>query len=552
MRAAAYYRVSSAEQQERQTIETQRSIVEPFAALHGLAIAETYADDGVSGTIPLGDRPAGRRLIDGARAGLFQCVIVYRVDRFGRDTIDGLLAVRNLEALGVSVRSATEAIDTSSPTGRFMLTQLFSFASFERDTLIQRSVDGSNRLAREGAWLGGIVPFGYRVEGKGRAARIVPAEASIPECGLSEADVVRMMYRLSGDEGWSTLRIADHMNALGVPPAYVRDGREVLRGKRTATTQGIWRAGRIRNMLVSTTYKGIHEYGKRSAKRREVIERAVPALVSIELWDRARTSLTRNRIMSSPIAKHQYLLRGLIRCGCCGLTYCGATWNVGKGKQRRFYKCNGRSNSRGIYGAKGEFCPSKAITGDIEGVVWQDIEGFLRNPGPVIETLQARMSDRSDAVSRLRREAGTLDSAVARKQAERDAVVSLYRRNRIDADALDRQLDDIDREDAVLREDALRLQSAIDAAAIADDTLRSAEHLLRRLNDTLDGPLTWETKRRIVETLVEGITVETVEIAGSQREARARVRYQFTPHTSVTDRTDTGSWRQSTRSSRGR
>ena len=58
-------------------------------------------------------------------------MIVYRVDRFGRDAVDGLLEVLQLEALGVSVRLATEAIDTSSPAGRFMPTQLCSIETMD-------------------------------------------------------------------------------------------------------------------------------------------------------------------------------------------------------------------------------------------------------------------------------------------------------------------------------------------------------------------------------------------------------------------------------------
>ena len=66
---------------------------------------------------------------------------------------------------------------------------------------------------------------------------------------------------------------------LQVPCAYVRDGRLLLRGKRKQRTSGLWRAARIRNMLINSTYMGRHEYGKRSKVQRPTIVREVPAIV---------------------------------------------------------------------------------------------------------------------------------------------------------------------------------------------------------------------------------------------------------------------------------
>ena len=61
-RVALYLRVSSDEQRERQTIETQRVFLEQYCRLYELDVAETYADDGVSGTIPMHERPCSLSL----------------------------------------------------------------------------------------------------------------------------------------------------------------------------------------------------------------------------------------------------------------------------------------------------------------------------------------------------------------------------------------------------------------------------------------------------------------------------------------------------------
>ncbi len=66
---ALYLRVSSEEQRERQTIQTQREFLSDYAKVMELQVVGTYLDDGVLGTIPLEERTEGRQLLEAARAG---------------------------------------------------------------------------------------------------------------------------------------------------------------------------------------------------------------------------------------------------------------------------------------------------------------------------------------------------------------------------------------------------------------------------------------------------------------------------------------------------
>ncbi|PQV62590.1 Site-specific DNA recombinase [Abditibacterium utsteinense] len=265
LRAVSYCRVSSETQREKETVRTQIELNEKFCAANGYTLVETYIDDGVSGTTHLHERPAGARLLQDARAGKFDAVVVYKADRLGRSPlVNETLALEISGKLGIAIVGVAEQIDLSSPIGAAMFTFQSAIGRLERENTLQRSRDATLRLAREGAWLGGIVPFGYRVEGKERAARLVVADAVNPATNLSEADVVRLIYKLAGEEGKSSIQIAERLNVLGVPTSYARDGREVVRNKRKERTQEVWRPGRIRNMLVEPTYKGVHVWGKRS------------------------------------------------------------------------------------------------------------------------------------------------------------------------------------------------------------------------------------------------------------------------------------------------
>ena len=163
MAVGVYVRVSTEEQRERQSIVTQREFSLRYCGLHELPIYETYADDGVSGTVPLEMRPGGIRLFEDARQHKFDQLLVFKLDRLGRDTRLILNAVAELEKHGVRVRSMTEEFDTGTSTGRLMLTLLSGFATHEREVIRERSVAGVTRAAETGAWLGGIVPFGLNI-----------------------------------------------------------------------------------------------------------------------------------------------------------------------------------------------------------------------------------------------------------------------------------------------------------------------------------------------------------------------------------------------------
>src|SRR3984893_8632502 len=200
MAVGIYLRVSTEEQRERQSIVTQREFGVRFCGLHELPIFETYADDGVSGTVPLELRPGGIRLLEAARQHKFDQLLVYKLDRLGRDTRLILNAVAELEKHGVRVRSMTEEFDTGTATGRLMLTMLSGFATHEREVIRERSVAGTFRVAEAGAWLGGIVPYGDRKDGEKRSARIVLSEEPIPGGSMSEVEVIREVFRMASVE----------------------------------------------------------------------------------------------------------------------------------------------------------------------------------------------------------------------------------------------------------------------------------------------------------------------------------------------------------------
>src|SRR5262249_17192639 len=156
--------------------------------------------------------------------------------------------------------------------------------------------------------------------------------------------------------------------------------RKSPEGTQKTTPAGVWTYGRIRNLVVNPVYKGEHHYGRRTTKIREVIVREVPHIVDKATWDRAQQALQPNRLLATRNAKRQYLLRGLITCGMCGLAFVGKP-GVSRAKSYVYYGCSGTDPSRspGREKCRNKFIPAVKL----EETIWQDILDFLQNPGPV-------------------------------------------------------------------------------------------------------------------------------------------------------------------------
>src|SRR3954452_19036667 len=130
---------------------------------------------------------------------------------------------------------------------------------------------------------------------------------------------------MAAEDRLSCRVIAEHLTAAGIPPVYTRDDRLLLRGKRRQRTSGIWRAGRVRNLITNSVYRGLHTYGKRSSSREKfLITRSVPAIVSEDTWNQAQQALADHFLFGPRNAKNRYLLRGLLKCAQCALTFIGS------------------------------------------------------------------------------------------------------------------------------------------------------------------------------------------------------------------------------------
>src|SRR5437899_9553181 len=149
---ARYVRVSTTEQADRKTYETQIAELDRHCEFHGHRVYDTYIDDGVSGVMNLEDRPEGARMMREARTGKFDMVLCYKIDRLGRSVLLVYTEVDKLMKMGVEFATTSQPIDTSNNVGRAVFGLLAVFAEPERGMIQERTHGGKLRVAEEGKW----------------------------------------------------------------------------------------------------------------------------------------------------------------------------------------------------------------------------------------------------------------------------------------------------------------------------------------------------------------------------------------------------------------
>ena len=141
MKIAAYCRVSTEKEAQIDSLEKQIEFFNEFTQKNGYELYKLYADEGISGK-QIKNRKQFQQMMKDAKAKKFERVVVKDVSRFARNTKDLLELIEILEAKKVSFISKKEAIDTTTPTGKFMLTVFGAMAELERAYILDRQKEG--------------------------------------------------------------------------------------------------------------------------------------------------------------------------------------------------------------------------------------------------------------------------------------------------------------------------------------------------------------------------------------------------------------------------
>ena len=342
--------------------------------------AKEYQDKGFSGKNT--DRPQFHQLVRDIEAGLVSRVVVYKLDRISRSILDFAKMMDLFQKYGVEFVSSTEKFDTSTPMGRAMLNICIVFAQLERETIQRRVIDSYFSRNKLGLYMGGPVPYGYRLEPtviNGINSKMLVEE---PE----KADHIRLMYEMYAEPRMSLGEIARTFAEKGIipnetalnrvsvsqilkSPVYVKADLDIYefykgQGALVANDAADF-AGNNGCYYFKQKDSGYHNrYGFEGY---ELILAPHEGLISSDLWLKVRKKLLANPQYQAAKKAKATWLAGKVRCG-----YCGKLFGCVKGTTPYYYfRCPTRTNNKSCPG------PKRLRAEDMEQFIYEQMKEKL-------------------------------------------------------------------------------------------------------------------------------------------------------------------------------
>lgn len=174
-----YCRVSTIEQTDGTSIQNQVEMIKSYCSMKNIQLENVFIDGGISGSIPLSERPHGKVLVEVlCNTSIPQCVVITKLDRGFRSASDCLNNVELWEKLNIGLHILNlggQTIDTSSPAGKFFITVMAGAAEMERNMIRERCNEGRKIRRLQGKRIG-MIPFGYNVSEDGKTLVKEPDE----------------------------------------------------------------------------------------------------------------------------------------------------------------------------------------------------------------------------------------------------------------------------------------------------------------------------------------------------------------------------------------
>ena len=292
-RAVGYSRTSGEAQRDNTSIPSQKATIEAKAKAEGWVLTKHYVDEARSGA-KIAGREDFQQLMRDAAQGKFDLVLVYKVDRWGRDGAEIIQSAQTLRRdFGVDVVDTTGVFDTRDPNMRLMNFVGAGIAEQERLTILQRTMAGRIAKAKAGLPWSGRPPIGRAYDKK--------------------------TGRWYVTDGGKAIRAVLERNVEGEPLEALAEEYGIANGKRRFSR---W----INEGQLSGVYK-VH-FEARDIGLDEVVEvPAIPEVVPSELMRRVKAQRKHNQTFNRTDAK-QYPLGGFIYCARCGKALTGHTTHI--------------------------------------------------------------------------------------------------------------------------------------------------------------------------------------------------------------------------------
>jgi site-specific DNA recombinase len=507
-RAALYARVSTARQEQEQTIASQIAALETAASALGLQLSSErrYVDDGVSGSRL--DRPGLDALRDAAADGLVDVVLIHCPDRLARNFLHQQIVLEELSKRGVDVHFVERPIG-ERPEDRLLVQMQGVIAEYERAKIVERMRRGRLHKVRTGQMLPFTSPpYGYAIV---RTPQMPQGIVVIDEV---QAEHVRAMYRWACEENLTTRQIAKRLNERGVAPQ----------------RKSFWVASSVQHVLNNPAYTGRAYFGKTEPAeptkpmkpggyrkvlksshvrrpRSQWMEVAIPAIIEVKMQEQVHAWMGRNTRFSPRNARREYLLRGLVRCGHCGL-HLEAAYKRFTGRYNYeyfWYSCRGHHPA--VETGRKRKCIAKRVRADeLDRVVWEAIVAWLRSPDMLREEVATWKATRAAGPGQAR-ERSRVQAARRQIDLQVERLLDAYQRGALKVDELKARRERLEamRSEADARQRELQAQALNEGRVerIGDDLAAFASTMCVGLDK-----LSFVERQRLVHLLVEGIVVK--------------------------------------------
>ena len=325
MKVVIYARYSSSSQREA-SIEEQIKVCTEYAKKNKYSIVDSYKDNALTGKND--NRPALQKLLKDCSKRKLDAVIVYAIDRFGRNLKQSLSNAEKIEKdNGILLLSATEHF-TDDPSGYFFRNIMMAYAQYYSDELSVKIRRGMDYNGERCLCTGGNIAPGYKV-GADKHFEIDP----------NTAPIVQIIFEMYSN-GKTITEIATYLNSLGYK-----------------TSRGVaFNKNSLHTILKNKRYIGIYTY-----KGNEIHD-GMPRIIYDELFNKVSEIMEKNKkAPARSKAKVEYLLTTKLFCGHCKEMMTGYSSTGKKGKIYNYYICNGR---------KAKKCDKKLVSKDyIEDLV---------------------------------------------------------------------------------------------------------------------------------------------------------------------------------------
>ena len=494
---AIYCRVSTEEQSENgYSIDEQERLLEEWCKKMGYVIYKCYSDRGISGK-NIKDRPALKELLSDAKAGKFDMVISWKINRLSRKLEDVLKIVNLLEKNNITFKSYSEPFETDTPAGRMQFQMMALIGEFERGTIAQNVKMGMIAKAKSGNWCGGRV-LGYDLVPNNSPEEEKKGKNKL-EINEKEAEIVRFIFNeYSKGKGYKA--ITNKMNKLGY---------KTKKGNNFSV-------GSIRDILTNPVYIGEIRYNVRqnwSEKRRRNInpnpirvKGKHEAIIDRELWDKVQLILESKKGKPSRIYDGEYPLTGILRCPKCGagMVISRTTNTLADGTKKRIaYYCCGNWKNKGT-----SVCNSNTIRVDkANEYVFKKIEELVSNEAMIKAVVKNINKERKDKVKPAKRLLGDIDKELEKLDKRKRKIFEAYEDDILTKEEFQTRKNELNEKIRILEEEKKPLLNTISEEVSEEIPYEFIKDILMNFSKVLNSSVSREQQKKLLHMIISEITM---------------------------------------------